>query len=105
MASIGDVGRFSSQRKLVSYLGLDPRVRPSGNGPARRPRISKAGASERRHMLEEVAWKVMQTPGPLREFFDARPPRAPDRRDTPTARKLAVLFRHLLTSGQEYAFA
>jgi len=27
IAAIGDIGRFSSPRKLVSYLGLDPRVR------------------------------------------------------------------------------
>ena len=44
MASVGDIRRFSSPRKLVSYLGLDPRVRQSGNGPARHGRISKAGA-------------------------------------------------------------
>ncbi len=35
MAAIGDIRRFSSPRKLVSYLGLDPRVHQSGNGPAR----------------------------------------------------------------------
>ena len=44
MASIGDIRRFSSPRKLVSYLGLDPRVRQSGSGPARHGRISKAAA-------------------------------------------------------------
>jgi transposase len=44
MASIGDIRRFPSARKLVSYLGLDPRVRQSGNAPARHGRISKAGA-------------------------------------------------------------
>jgi transposase len=43
IASVGDIGRFSSPRKLVSYLGLDPRVRQSGNEPARHGRISKAG--------------------------------------------------------------
>ena len=31
MASIGDIGRFSTPRKLVSYLGFDPRVRQSGS--------------------------------------------------------------------------
>jgi transposase len=87
MASIGDVRRFSSPRKLVSYLGLDPRVRQSGNGPARHGRISKAGASEARHMLGEVAWKVMQTPGPLRAFFDrVRARRGPQVAATATAR-------------------
>ncbi|HZA58540.1 MAG TPA: transposase [Solirubrobacterales bacterium] len=30
LACVGDIGRFGSPRKLVSYLGLDPRVRQSG---------------------------------------------------------------------------
>ena len=106
MASIGDIHRFSSPGKLVSYLGLDPRVRQSGSGPARHGRISKAGASEARHMLGEVAWKATLTPGPLRAFFDRlRARRGPQIAATATARKLVVLFWHLLTSEQDYAFA
>jgi transposase len=106
MASIGDVSRFSSPRQLVSYLGLDPRVRQSGTGPARHGRISKAGASETRHMLGEVAWKVMMTPGPMRAFFErVRSRRGPQIAATATARKLAVLFWHMLTRGEDYAFA
>ena len=106
MAAVGDIRRFSSPRKLVSYLGLDPRVRQSGNGPARHGRISKTGASEARHMLGEVAWKVTQTPGPLRAFFErVRARRGPQIAATATARKLTVLFWHLLTREQDYAFA
>jgi transposase len=106
MAAIGDIGRFSSPRKLVSYLGLDPRVRQSGSTPARHGRISKAGASEPRHMLGEVAWKVMLTPGPLRAFFERiRARRGPQVAATATARKLTVLFWHLLTRREDYAFA
>jgi transposase len=105
MASVGDIRRFSSARKLVSYLGLDPRVRQSGNGPARHGRISKAGASEARHMLGEVAWKVMMTPGPLRAFFErVRAHRGPQIAATATARKLVVLFWHMLTREEDYAF-
>jgi transposase len=105
MASIGDIGRFPSARKLVSYLGLDPRVHQSGNAPARHGRISKAGASEARHMLGEVAWKVTLTPGPLRAFFQrVRARRGPQIAATATARKLVVLFWHLLTREQDYAF-
>jgi transposase len=106
MAAIGDIRRFSSPRKLVSYLGLDPRVRQSGNTAARHGRISKAGASEPRHMLSEVAWKVMQTPGPLRAFFErVRARRGPQIAATATARKVAVLFWHLLSRDEDYAFA
>jgi transposase len=106
MASIGDIRRFPAPRKLVSYLGLDPRVRQSGSGPARHGHISKAGCSEARHMLGEVAWKVMLTPGPLRAFFErVRVRRGSQVAATATARKLVVLFWHLLTREEDYAFA
>ena len=32
MAAVGDIHRFRSPRRLVSYLGLDPKVRQSGSG-------------------------------------------------------------------------
>jgi len=106
MASVGDIHRFSTPRKLVSYLGLDPRVRQSGNTPARHGRISKAGASEARHMLGEAAWKVTLTPGPLRAFYlRIRARRGPQIAATAVSRKLVVLFWHLLTREQDYAFA
>ena len=105
VASVGDIGRFSSPRKLVSYLGLDPKVRESGNEPARHGRISKAGAAEARHVLGEVAWKVSRTLGPLRAFFErVRARRGAQVAATATARKLVVLFWHLLTREQDYAF-
>ena len=40
-AAIGDVARFASAEKLVAYLGLNPSVRQSGDGPARHGRIAK----------------------------------------------------------------
>jgi transposase len=105
IASVGEIGRFSSPRKLVSYLGLDPKVRQSGNEPARHGRISKAGAAEARHVLGEVAWKVLRTPGPLRAFFERiRARRGPQVAATATARKLVVLFWQLLTREEDYAF-
>ena len=106
MASVGDIQRFSTPRKLVSYLGLDPRVRQSGNEAARHGRISKAGASEARHMLGEAAWRVVLTPGPLRAFSQRiRAKRGPQIAATATSRKLVVLFWHMLVSEQDYAFA
>src|SRR5438128_4058322 len=50
LAAIGDARRFPSSRQLVSYLGLDPRVRQSGSEPARHGRISKQGPGETRHV-------------------------------------------------------
>jgi transposase len=41
IAAIGDIRRFESPRKLVGYLGLDPKVRQSGQTQATHGRISK----------------------------------------------------------------
>jgi hypothetical protein len=56
VAAIGDIGRFKSPGKLVSYFGLNPRVRQSGLGAAHHGRISKIGRSHARAMLVEAAW-------------------------------------------------
>jgi hypothetical protein len=45
MAAVGDPSRFFTSRKLVAYLGLDPKVRQSGDAPARSGRISKRGSA------------------------------------------------------------
>jgi transposase len=45
MAAIGDICRFKEPQKLVSYFGLNPRVRQSGLGAAHHGRISKVGRS------------------------------------------------------------
>jgi transposase len=105
MAAVGDIRRFPSARRLVGYLGLDPRVRQSGNGDARHGHISKAGSSMARAMLGEAAWSVAQTPGPLRAFFErVRARKGPQVAATATARKLACLFWCLLSREQDYAF-
>src|ERR687897_2751066 len=44
VATVGDIRRFQTPRKLVSYVGLDPRVRQSGEAPARHGHISKQGS-------------------------------------------------------------
>lgn len=106
MAAVGDIRRFPSARQLVGYLGLDPRVRQSGNADARHGRISKAGSSLARGMLGEAAWSVAQTPGPLRAFFERiRARKGPQVAATATARKLACLFWCLLTREEDYAYA
>jgi transposase len=55
MAGIGDIGRFSSPRKLVSYLGLDPRVRQSGGTPARHGRISSCSPERHRRRAAKAS--------------------------------------------------
>jgi transposase len=69
LAAVGDIRRFPNTNKLVGYLGLDPRVRQSGDQPAKNGRISKQGSAHGRHALVEAAWSAVRQPGPLRAFY------------------------------------
>jgi transposase len=105
VAVVGDIARFETPKKLVSYVGLDPRVRQTGEAPARHGHISKQGSGEARHMLCEAAWVAVRTPGPLRAFYQrARSRRGAQIALVATARKLCVDFWHLLTREEDYAF-
>lgn len=106
LAAIGEITRFSSPQKLVSYLGLNPRVRQSGERPAFHGRITKQGRAHARAMLVEAAWSVVSGPGPLRAFFlRIKAKRGNQVAAVATARKLAVLIWHLLSKGQDYAWS
>jgi transposase len=106
LASIGDIRRFPTPEKLSSYFGLTPRIRQSGDHPARHGRITRQGNSDARRMLVEAAWSAKLAPGPLRAFFT----RIQKKRGAPaavvaTARKLTVMIWHVLSSEQDYAYA
>lgn len=106
MAAVGDVGRFRDRRKLVGYLGLDPRVRQSGTGPASHGRISKQGSSSARHALVEASWSTVRQPGPIAGFYvRVKARRGHQVAIVASARKLACLFWCLLTRGEDYAYA
>src|SRR3954469_22707818 len=106
IAAVGEIGRFPSARQLVSYLGLDPRVSQSGTEPARHGRISKQGPGETRHVLVEAAWHASRAPGPLRAFHQRIAARRGSNLATvPGARRRAVSAWHMLSRGEDYAFA
>jgi transposase len=106
VAAVGDFTRFSDADKLVAYVGLNPKVRQSGNSAPVHGRISKAGRAQVRGVLVEAAWSASRAPGPLRAFYQ----RIRARRGFPTAivataRKLTTLAWHLVDKDQDYAFA
>jgi transposase len=103
IAAIGDIRRFREPQKLVSYFGLNPRVRQSGLGLAQYGRISKMGRSHARALLVEAAWAAAKATGPLRAFFlRIRNRRGHQIAAVATARKLAVLIWHLLAKEEDY---
>ncbi len=104
VAAVGDFSRFSSPNRLVSYLGLNPRVRQSGGQPASHGRITKQGRAHARGMLVEAAWVATKTPGPLRAFFErVRARRGMQIAVVATARKLACLCWHMINKDEDYA--
>ncbi len=106
MAAVGDIRRFGDRRKLTAYLGLDPRVRQSGAGPAAHGHISKQGSVSARHALVEACWSTVRQPGPIAGFYQrVKARRGHSIAIVASARKLACLFWCLLTRGEDYAFA
>ena len=106
LAAIGDIHRFQNPRKLVGYLGLDPRVRQSGSGPATHGHISKQGSVRARHALVEACWSAVRQPGPLHAFYERiRARRGHSVAIVAAARKLACLFWCLLRREEDYAYA
>jgi transposase len=106
VAAVGDFRRFRRPEQLVSYLGLNPRVRQSGKQPASHGRITKQGRAHARGMLVEAAFTAARTPGPLRAFFERiRARRGMQIAIVATARKLVCLCWTMLERGEDYAFA
>jgi transposase len=104
IAAVGRPERFLTSRKLVAYLGLDPKVRQSGEGPARSGKISKRGSASARWALVEAAHSVVLAPGPLHAFYQrTRDRRGHGKAIVATARKLAVLFWTMLRRREDYA--
>lgn len=104
-ATVGDFSRFSSPAKLVSYVGLDPKVRQSGGLPATHGRISKQGRAWARGMLVEAAFSAARAPGPLRGFYErVKARRGWQIATVATARKLLVICWHLVHDQVDYAF-
>jgi hypothetical protein len=103
MAAIGKIERFETPDKLAAYIGLNPSVRQSGDGPAHHGRITKRGRSNARHLLVEAAWQTVRSPGPLRAFYErVRARRGNHVAAVAVARKMTVIIWHLLTKGQDY---
>jgi len=55
VATIGNIGKFSSAKKLTAFLGLDCRVRESGTSIHGKGYITKRGNKQLRYMLFNAA--------------------------------------------------
>ena len=106
-AEIGDVERFSTPAKLISYTGLCPRVRQSGEVD-RRGALSKHGPPYLRWALIEAAHNAIRCYPPYRELADRQRARLGRHRGGSVAaitiaRKLAEASWWMLTRNRPFA--
>ena len=101
--TLGPVGRFPNSRKLVSYLGLNPREDSSG-GRQRLGGISKQGNSMMRWLLVEGAHRaVVHDPEMRRAYQRLKFRRVSGVAKVAMARRLAVRLYWMLRAQVNYA--
>ena len=105
-SEIGDISRFSSPAKLVSYSGLCPRVYQSGDSDRRGP-LSKFGPRYLRWALVEAAVHASRHPVYRDRHQRTRArlgkQRGPRVAQVDVARRLAEAIWHMLTRNQPFA--
>ncbi|MBM3254452.1 MAG: IS110 family transposase [Candidatus Omnitrophica bacterium] len=69
IARVGDINRFSSSEKLISYIGLYPKIFESGKYKKKNPTIVKAGPKEFRYMLYLSSVASLKHNPELRKYY------------------------------------
>lgn len=101
--TLGDVGRFSSTRKVAAYAGLEPMEHSSGER-RRYGAISKAGSRHLRFLLGEAAHVATRTDEELKLFFGRLKSRCGVAKAlTATARKLLIRAFIMLRDEIDYS--
>jgi len=95
-AAIGDITRFSHSKKLVAYLGLNPRVCQSGNFEGSTA-LKRHGKGPLRALLVQSAKRLLQVDNPLQKWgLAVAARRGRNKAAVAVARKLCVAIWHLL---------
>jgi transposase len=66
---VGDVSRFSSADKLISFIGFYPRIFESGKYKKSNPTIQKAGPKELRYMLYLSSVACIKHNSELKKYY------------------------------------
>ena len=72
VANIGNIQRFSSPKKLVAYLGLDPRVHESGTSVHGKGYLSKRGNKRLRSLLFNAAFISKRYIPELHDYYEKK---------------------------------
>ena len=96
VAIIGDIARFATSRKLVSYLGLNPSVIESGNSQGDGA-LRSHGRGSLRALLVQASKRLLTTVNPLQKWgLSVALRRGVNKAAVAVARKLTVAIWHVL---------
>ena len=99
---LGDLQRFSNERKLFSFTGLTPSEHSSGES-VHKGHISRQGSSRIRKYLIEIAWRAIEKDPALKEIFERiAKTRGKKRAIVAIARKLIGRIRACFHQGNLY---
>ncbi|WP_049933470.1 IS110 family RNA-guided transposase, partial [Halorubrum ezzemoulense] len=103
-AEVGDIRRFDRDKEVVSYVGLNPVIRESGDSRIEGS-ISKRGSGRVRWLLVQAANTAVHTCNDeyLSRFYDRLASRKNSQKAiVATARKVLVSIYHMLDRGEVY---
>ena len=103
-AEVGDIRRFKRDKEVVSYVGLNPVIRESGDSRIEGS-ISKRGSGRVRWLLVQAANTAVHTCNDeyLSRFYDRLASRKNSQKAiVATARKMLVSIYHMLDRGEVY---
>ena len=102
-AEIGDVSRFPSPRKLVSYAGMAPGVRQSGDRTKTGLPLTKAGSRTLRWAAVEAAQHAWRESNPWHQLYtDLSNRSAKNDAKSAVARKVLTAAWHILSRQQPF---
>ncbi|WP_231479790.1 IS110 family RNA-guided transposase [Streptobacillus canis] len=70
LAELGDINKFSSDKKIVAYAGLDSTITQSGNSDGLHGHLSKRGSSHLRKALFQAAFVASCNNNIFKDFYD-----------------------------------
>jgi transposase len=104
LADVGDITRFSSQRKLNSYLGLAPNAKSSG-GKSYDGHISKASRHLTRWILTQSVPHIINSSLYMQNYYDGlKIRRGAGRSRVAVMRKTVGTMRRMLLNGEKYRY-
>ena len=103
-AELGEISRFDGDKEVVSYVGLNPVIRESGDSRIEGS-ISKRGSGRVRWLLVQAAHTAVHTCNDeyLSRFYNRLASRKNSQKAiVATARKILVSIYHMLDRGEVY---